>query len=160
MAEYREVTGLRELLAAMNTLPARIEKNVLTGAVGSGAKVLRVEAKARAPVAVTVGKHSPPPGTLKRAIYSAKSRKASSANRVAFRIKVKQALNNGKGSKNVAAYSNLDAFYWWWVEAGTSKMAARPYLRPAFEVKKLVALETIRDYIRKRLPTEIEKLRK
>jgi HK97 gp10 family phage protein len=165
MAESLQVTGLRELLAAMNALPGRIEKNLLNGAVGAGAAVLRNEAKLRAPIAVTVGKHVSPPGTLKRAIYSSKARKASSEHTVAFHIKAKQARNNGVGLKSVAAYGDMDAYYWWWVELGHYarngvRVQARPYLRPAFEVKKMVALETIRAYIRKRLPLEIEKLRR
>lgn len=44
--------------------------------------------------------------------------------------------------------------YWWWVEFGTSKMAARPFLRPAFESQKLAAVEAMKTNIK----MEIEQL--
>jgi HK97 gp10 family phage protein len=36
-----------------------------------------------------------------------------------------------------------DSFYWKFLEFGTNKMAARPFLRPAFEANKEGAIEAI-----------------
>ena len=41
MAEVENVTGLRELEAALKSLPDRIARNVLRGAVAAGAAVVR-----------------------------------------------------------------------------------------------------------------------
>jgi HK97 gp10 family phage protein len=46
--------------------------------------------------------------------------------------------------------------YWWWVEFGTSRFRARPFMRPAFEAQKMAALaafgDTVRAEIKKRYP--------
>jgi HK97 gp10 family phage protein len=51
-----------------------------------------------------------------------------------------------------------DAYYWKFVEFGTSKMSARPFLRPAFEASKLQAVDRIQEYMAERIPREVEKL--
>lgn len=37
--------------------------------------------------------------------------------------------------------------YWWWVEFGTSRFPARPFLRPAFETRARDALDIFKRYI-------------
>ena len=37
--------------------------------------------------------------------------------------------------------------YWWWVELGTSRMPARPFLRPALNSQAAAASEKMRDHI-------------
>jgi HK97 gp10 family phage protein len=44
--------------------------------------------------------------------------------------------------------------WWWWVEFGTSKTPARPFLRPAFEAQKIAAVEEFK----KAAKAEIDKL--
>ena len=51
-----------------------------------------------------------------------------------------------------------DAFYARFVEFGTVKMAARPFLRPAFEAKKGEAVDAIKVYLERRIPAEVAKL--
>ena len=154
MAEIRNIQGLAELDRALHALPGNIAKNVLRGAVGAGASVIRAEAKQRAPVATGQGKDAPPPGTLKRAIYSKQIRELSNFSKQTFFVSVKSgAKHRGAGKKY------LDAWYWRFVEFGTSKMAARPFLRPAFEAKKTEAIEAIRAYLAKRIPIEADKVR-
>lgn len=41
--------------------------------------------------------------------------------------------------------------WWWWLEFGTSRMPARPYLRPAFESKKHEALHASIAHMRKEI---------
>jgi HK97 gp10 family phage protein len=53
----------------------------------------------------------------------------------------------------------IDAWYAHFVEFGTSKMAARPFMRPAFESRKAGAVEAIKSYLLSRIPKEVEKLR-
>src|SRR5574337_608603 len=157
MAELEHIDGLRELKRALEELPKAIGRNVLRGAVRAGAQLIRKEAQQRAPVYTgDVSKGHPPPGTLKRAVYQKQINELSSATRQTFFVGVRKGnkyRNQGKSGK-----LSQDAYYASWVEFGTSKMAARPFLRPAFEAQKNAAVEAIRDYLAKHIPEEAAKL--
>lgn len=151
-----EVTGLKELNEALRQLPQNIARNVLRGAAGAGAAVIRKEARARAPVFTgPVGPRHPPPGTLKKSIYQQASRALSNLVQQTFNVGVK----TGKALRTKSGAS-ANAFYWKFVEFGTAKMAARPFMRPAFEAKKHEAVAAIKAYIAERIPREVEKLPK
>lgn len=157
MAELQHVAGLKELQQALKALPDRIAKNVLRGSVGAGAAVIRKEVQQRAPVYTgEVSAGHPPPGTLKRAVYQKQIRELSTLTKQTFFVGVRK----GKKYQKQGKRGNLsqDAFYASWVEFGTSKMAARPFMRPAFEAKKSAAVDAIRDYLAKRIPEEAAKL--
>lgn len=153
------ISGLAELNQALSELPQRLARNVLRGSVAAGAAVVRQEARQRAPrYEGQVAAGHPPPGTLKRAIYSAQARRLSSLLQQVYQIGVvsgKRAKRSGRKSGRAA-----DAYYWRFVEFGTVKMAARPFLRPAFEAKKLDAIEAIRAYMAQRIPREVAQLPK
>ena len=51
--------------------------------------------------------------------------------------------NRGKGRAGKTYFVDGTAFYWLFLEFGTEKMAARPFLRPAFEARKEDALNTV-----------------
>jgi HK97 gp10 family phage protein len=51
-----------------------------------------------------------------------------------------------------------DSYYWRFVEFGTSKMSARPFMRPAFDGNKLEALNRIKEYLTARIDKEAAKL--
>lgn len=165
-----EMKGLAELSQALKELPDRIAKNVLRGAVNAGATVIRKEAELRAPeYHGDVSKGHPPPGTLKKSIRQKRIANASNDGRQIYIVYVKKGTtytyaNSTKGRRKKMAANTYQTeggvFYWRFVEFGTSKMAARPFMRPAFEVKKQAAVEAIRDYLAKRIPKEVEKLPK
>lgn len=151
-----EVKGLKELNEALKELPERVARNVLRGAAGAGAAVIRKEAQHRAPVYTgPISQGHPPPGTLKKAIRQSQQRQLSSLVQQTFHISVRATTARGK-----AGVKALGAYYWRFVEFGTSKMAARPFMRPAFEAKKLAAVEAIRAYMAERIPREADKLNK
>lgn len=157
MAEVQSVAGLKELQQALKELPDRISKNVLRGAVAAGAAIIRKEAIARAPVYTgSVAEGHPPPGTLKRSIYQKQILEYSNLTQQMFYVGVR----HGKKYQKQGKKRNLsqDAYYAKWVEFGTSKMPAHPYLRPAFEAKKNDAVQSIKDYLAKRIPEEAAKL--
>jgi HK97 gp10 family phage protein len=77
-----------------------------------------------------------PPGTLKRAIYSAQARRLSGLLQQVYQVGVV----SGKRAKTG---KSKDGYYWRFVEFGTVKMAARPFLRPALEAKKMDAVEAM-----------------
>jgi len=159
MAEIQTVVGLKELQAALKELPDRIAKNVLRGAVNAGASIIKKDAVARAPVFTgPVSAGHPPPGTLKRAIVQKQIKELSSQTKQTFYVTVRR----GKQYRNQGKKGNLsqDAWYAKFVEFGTSKMPARPFLRPAFEAKKNEAIEAIKAYLTKRIEEEAAKLPK
>jgi HK97 gp10 family phage protein len=157
MADLVHVSGLAELSAALRELPGRIGRNVLRGAVAAGAAEIRKAAMTTAPVYTgEVSKGHPPPGTLRRALYQKQIRELSNDQAQVFFVGVRQ----GKKYRNQGKKKNLsqDAYYWRFVEFGTSKMAARPFLRPAFEQAKMVAVERLRDYMAARIAREVAQL--
>jgi HK97 gp10 family phage protein len=52
-----------------------------------------------------------------------------------------------------------DAWYWRFLEFGTSKLAARPFLRPAFDTMKEKAVEAIRDKLAQSIARAAAKLK-
>ena len=157
MAELQHVAGLSELSAALRELPQRIGRNVLRGSVAAAAAVVRAEARNKAPVATgDVAQGHPPPGTLRRAIYQKQIRELSDSGRQVFFVGVRQGKKyrhqGKKGDKS------QDAYYWRFVEFGTSKMAARPFLRPAFEQSKMAAVERMKNYMAERIAREVASL--
>jgi HK97 gp10 family phage protein len=59
-------------------------------------------------------------------------------------------------AERAAKLSEKDAYYWWFLENGTSKMPAQPYLRPAFEMKKEQAFQVFA----KKLDQHVRRLEK
>lgn len=144
------VAGLRELAQACRELPERVGRSALREATSAGAAVIREEAKARAPVytgEVTAG--HPPPGTLRKAVAMYRNNSASGPLKQVFSVGVR----HGKSRQKVGK-TNRDAYYWRFVEFGTAKMSARPFLRPAFEATKVRAVETIAAVLRQRIAKE------
>lgn len=158
MAEIQTITGLKELQMALKDLPNNIAKNVLRGSVNAGASVIKKEAAARAPVYTgSVSQGHPPPGTLKRSVYQKAIKELSNLTKQTFFVGVRK----GKKYQKQGKKGNLsqDAFYARFVEFGTSKMPARPFMRPAFEAKKSAAVEAIKAYLTDRIPKEVAKLK-
>ena len=63
------IEGLAQLDRALRELPQRIANRGLRASVYAGAKVIRDEARSRAPKAAqSLGPKQPPPGTLKRSV--------------------------------------------------------------------------------------------
>lgn len=179
MAEIEHITGLSELKRALQQLPKNIGKNVLRGSVNAGAVIIRDDAKLRAPVMQEATTAGQPPGTLRRAIIVKQIKEKSGPEQQMFYVTVRQGKKyraQGKKGKK-----SQDAFYARWIEFGhfyappkpkasswaqhrqlsrSKWVAAKPFLRPAFEAKKHDAVEVIKAYLVKRIPQEAEKARR
>jgi HK97 gp10 family phage protein len=159
LADFQNISiqGFEDFKRQLALLPGRVGRNVLRGAVNAGATVIRKEVALRAPEYTgPVAEGHPPPGTLKRAVYQKQIAELSSAVQQTFFVGVragKRQQTLKRGGKTV----NLDAYYGRFVEFGTSKMSARPFLRPAFEAKKEAAIEAMRAYMAERIPKELDK---
>jgi HK97 gp10 family phage protein len=155
--ELVKVEGLAELAKALRELPDRVAKNGLRVSVYAGAKVIRDEARLRAPKATeSLGPNQPPPGTLKRSVIMKQIPELSSLTRQTFFVTVR----HGKKYRKQGKKGNLsqDAWYWRFVEFGTPKMRARPFLRPALEAKRREAVQAMKDRLSERIELEAKNL--
>ena len=119
------VEGLDELEKQFDRLIDTSKKKVMMKALNAGAAPIKKEAKAKAPVKT---------GLLKKSIRS------------------KQMKYTDKPS--VGIYVAGKAYYWWFIENGTSKMAAAPFLRPAADSKHEEGIEKFKE----KLKAEIDKV--
>ena len=161
MAKFEsvQVQGLDQLAKALRELPQRVARNGLRAAVYAGAKVIRDEAKLQAPVATgDLGANQPPRGTLKRSVIMKQIPELSGAQKQTFFVTVRHGTKYRKQGKK----GNLsqDAWYWRFVEFGTVKMSARPFLRPAFDMKKHEAVTAIKTRLAQRIEQAAQELKK
>ena len=146
--------GFAELAKRMRELPDLLARKSLRGAVNAGASVIKKEAQLRAPKLT---------GALAKNFYQKQIKEASTVLSQTFYVGVRSGLAryaktkaNKKAGRAGKVYKDSGAtFYWFFLEFGTSKMPARPFLRPAFESRKNDAVTAIGEKIR----TELEKHR-
>ncbi len=159
MIEVRRVEGLTELRDMLRRkLPEAVQGKALQGALREAAKPIVTEARARAPVKT---------GRLRKAIYSFRDRasrrtrevrlisvrrgkKFQKSNRDAYYwkwiefghgvITLKHRRGGGKGKKSRSLGTPAKGFFGKEVKA----QPARPFMRPAFEMRKGQALEKFR----------------
>lgn len=124
----------KSLLKALSAFPKNIQNNVMTGAIRAGANVIRDEARVRVPKKTKA---------LAKSIVSIK-RRTETRNQVKFSV----TPSKGKNKAGWRAH---------FIEFGTSKMSAKPFLRPAFEVSENKSLDAAKNYIAKRIPEEVAK---
>ncbi len=151
------IDGLADLQRQLDELPARLERNVLRGALRAGARVIQDEAKRHVPVKS---------GALRDSI------------RVSMRVRgglVQAFIRAGGRGKGEPFYAHL-------VEFGTSAHEERPkgakslffagvfssvinhpgaqekpFMRPAFDGGAPRALDAVVDYLTTRIPRELGK---
>lgn len=154
MAEFVKVEGLKELANALRELPKAVARNQLRGPVAFAAAQMRDDARRRAPVAAEdLGPGRPKPGTLRKSVII--KRVPTAANRAVYILGVRHGKQFQKVGKREL---NLDAYYWRFIEFGTSHAAARPFIRPAFEANKRQALDIIVNRLRTGLEAEATRL--
>lgn len=145
-----QVQGLTELNRALHELPERVARNALRSAVNAGATEVKREAIQRAPVDT---------GATKANLYQKQIREKSGQYQQTFYVGVRRGIaryaNNKKNRQaGIAgkAYRNEGTtWYWRLVEFGTSKMVAKPFLRPAFEATKQAAVDRIAEKLDERI---------
>ena len=168
MAEIHKFEGFRELEENLKKLGREVHEKGVKRMMSRAAVTMRDDARRRAPVLQEPDERRKP-GTVRNAIHIWRKRGTEFA--VTYYVGVRglsrKAIslfkkNNARGGKAASASANPnDPFYWRFVELGTSKRAAQPFLRPAFEAQKFaavrVAMEEGRDFIRK---VRLKRLRK
>jgi HK97 gp10 family phage protein len=130
-----DIKGLKELQNALNQLPLKIQGRPVRSAVNAAAKIVMDDARRRVPVET---------GQLRKAIYRGRSRSMSSKGREVYVVSVRKgkakyantAQNRRRNRVGKTYQTRGEAYYWRFLEFGTAKMPARPFLRPAFESQK------------------------
>ena len=157
MAETIQLDGLKELKATLAKLPGRLEDKVLRAALRSGAQVIRKAAQAKVPVLSEPAPYRTA-GTVKKAITVRRSKKDKVGVFVTVKPLGKKQISSFKQSGGSGAKNPNDPFYWIFLEFGTAKMPAAPFMRPAFEGSKGAALAKFEEFSKRRVVKEAEKL--
>lgn len=133
MADFDiQITGLKELDRALQELAWPAARRALRKGMRQGANVVRDEARAKAPI---------DSGNLKRRIRTRE--RSEEAGNMRFDIEVPRS-----------------AFYGRFLEYGTSKMAAKPFLRPAAEAKTEEAVTVMRDALSEAIEIEMRRTKR
>ncbi len=128
----------KRLLRGMKKLPQNVQKNIMNGSTRAAAAVMKKEAQANAPM---------DQGDLKKAI-TVRKRRTKDKTQTLYAV----AVMFGKNSKYNAYYASM-------VEFGTMYFTAKPFMRPAFDNNWRSSVTVAREYIKKRLPKEIFKMK-
>jgi HK97 gp10 family phage protein len=131
--EQVTVRGMEQLRAKFQEIPRALRRRLLRTWLAAGARLVRDEAKRRAPVLAS-GNASPyrKPGTVRDAIRVRTSKAARAAGNVGVFVNVKPAEGaKFRGgvmvrAKQAGAKSPTDPFYWRWLEFGRSARAGEP----------------------------------
>lgn len=156
-----KIEGLKELKYALRELPKRTQKKVTRKAVAEGAKPIVKEAQLLVPLLKSPVPHRKR-GTVRKNIgYKVRSQRNGTVVDATVWVK-------GIGNKKIEQFKSQtgkpgrdnpdDPFYWWFVEFGTKNMAARPFMRPAFEHKKDESLDRILNTLDQGIQEEAAKL--
>ena len=149
MANDVQILGLSELMRTLEKLPKEIASKSggpVKQALFQAAKLIREDASRRAPMGKT--------GNLKRAVRMRRYRNPKSRGySEAYIIDVRTGKKPKKGQK---ARPN-QAYYWRWVEFGSKKQKAQPFLRPAFEANKEAAVRKFQEVFRRKIDLAVRK---
>lgn len=152
-----QLEGLDEVLKAMTTLPDKVQTRILNGAMRSGANVVQQAVQNRAPVL-----KNPTPqrvtGLLRAnvAVRKMTKRRLPAGMATGYSIGVlggatpreaNTRKNRKKGIAGHAVVAKERPYYWRWVELGTEKQQAQPFVRPGFDESKLKAIDAVRVYL-------------
>ena len=148
--------GVDDLKRALEAASAAIRKKAVRGALRKAGQVIASEARQLAPV-LAVPAPFRKAGTVRRAITVRGSKFARQEGNEGVFIGVR-ALRGARQKKlgKAGARNPNDPFYWWFLEFGTKRMPARPFLRTAVQKK---GDEAVRAFMQSVVP-QIERLDK
>ena len=130
MAVEFKIEGLDGVLRKMRELSPKLQKKGLVTAVRKGANIVRDDARNRAK---QFDDPSTPKPIWKEIVSKVNGRRGRQEGGVVMQV----------GIRGGARKSGDNVFYWRFLEFGTEKMAARPFMRPALESKAEAATDAI-----------------
>ena len=160
--DTQQLRGFDDLIAKLRQIAPTLRRRVMRNALAAGARLVRDEARRRAPVLVNAAKapHRTP-GLVRSRIVVRTSKEARRQGDVGVFVNVKPAQGAryrtttqrvlGLRLRNTTlvrasqrgAKSKVDPFYWRFLEFGTKNMRARSFLQPASS-RLPEALNTVR----------------
>lgn len=156
MATTIKVEGLKELGERMQNLSRDINKRVATAATASAARVVRNATKANIDALQLVDT-----GNMRAAVAVQKSKRTQLTSEHRVGVKSGGGYRAGdiaggktsdvKAAKSGAGRLGVDAYYWRFLEFGTVKRPASPFLRPGFENNKNKAVEEMKKVLERRI---------
>ena len=132
-----QLTGAKELEKVLRQMPRKVGISVLQSALRQGANIVKKEAIARAPMAHKV--YLSPKVVFKKKKYGH------------LKDNIRVTATRHRGGAAQMTIHNGRAFWGMFLEFGTSKMGARPWLTPAFEATHQQALDKIGDALGKQI---------
>ncbi|URJ84950.1 HK97 gp10 family phage protein [Pasteurella multocida] len=151
-----KIKGLKQLQQAMDSLGRKTSNRIAVKAMRKGGAIVRDKARQNAPVLKENVSHRRA-GTLRKAISTRTKVSRGGKTHTYIWVKglsIKQVLKFKDKTGKAGAYNPKDPFYWRFVEFGTSKMPAQPFLRPAFEQTKRQATKEIIETLHKEIIQE------
>lgn len=137
-----KVTGFAEIDRNLREFPKQVQRRVIRASLTAGAKVIADEAARRVPVDTGNLRHSV------RVRSTARSGVPKALVMAGHRSKV---YKNGRSRKASKKNGNTPPYYAYYIEFGTAKMPAQPFMRPAMDYKNREALGVIADEMRRRI---------
>jgi len=126
--DTQQIKGFDDLAAKLRAIVPAMRKRVLRNALAAGGRIVRDSARSNRDN--TPRLHATAPyrtaGLIKKSIVVRTSKNARRAGDVGVFVNVRPAKSGMRGAK-----SKTDPFYWRFLEFGTKKMAARPFLKSA-----------------------------
>ena len=138
MADVKiKLTGFKELEAKLKAFGPEVARNGLRTSDFAGARVIRDAAKETVPVKT---------GLLQANIYASRRRTPEYIAKYTVRVRPKAKVAKIAKRRKTGKYAQVAGpnVYGRFLEFGTSKMAAKAWLRPAFNANVDNAIEAIR----------------
>lgn len=158
MANSVRITGLADVERKLRALPKTISGRrggPLRFGMLKAAQFMRDRAKENA-----VFKRGFSTGNLRNQIVAFRDSRPPSGIPERFFVTVRRSRQKIPGVRGSSFGSGRGAFYAHFVEFGTVKQAAQPFMRPAFEANKAKSLDVFVQSITRRLDLELRKLQK
>lgn len=150
-----KLEGVDALKAALADVSDKIRTRAVRGALREAGRVIQAAARVAAPVlAVPTARRTP--GTVRKNIVVRASRFARRQGDEGVYVNVRGIRGKARVARlgKAGAANPNDPYYWRWLEFGTRKMRARPFLGPSAASK---GEEAIRTFMARVVP-QIERL--
>jgi len=147
MVETTRIEGARALQRSLKRLPRDVRRRVVNRALRLGAIEVRDTARSLAPrdtgfLVTKINLKVDSPSRLRSTSLAGRVRIGVERGRERP-VRVLGRLRRTKRTQRGLDFDQRDPYYWIFLEFGTSRMPARPFLTPAFEMRKFSVNETI-----------------
>ncbi len=150
-----ELDGMDALRAKFKQLNGAEAQKIFKSAAGAGAKVIRLEVQRGAQ---RIDDPATRENIAKNIAQRAKGKRYLPANAVGVRVGIKGGAKAQQGGKKAATTNpGGQTYHWRFVEFGTKKMPAQPFMRPAMAATTSRAQAAFVEQAKKRLDAALRK---